>query len=88
MEHKGVQRRQTAISTLVGDATWIKVSGYVFMVGALFAWYLASALLLEGSWRRVILPLGRTQHGANRPGSVVSQPVEYQYGEPGVRAGQ
>jgi succinate-acetate transporter protein len=77
-----------AIATLVGDATWIKVGGWVFMLGALFAWYLASAPLLEGSWRRVILPLGRTLWGANRPGSVTSQPVEYQYGEPGVRVGQ
>jgi len=74
-------------ATLVGDATWIKVSGYVFMVGALGAWYVGSALLLEGSWRRVILPLGRA-HGANRPGSIAIDPVEYRLGEPGVRMGQ
>jgi succinate-acetate transporter protein len=77
-----------AIATLVGDATWIKVAGWVFMLGALCAWYVGSALLLEGSWRRVILPLGRTQHGANRPGSIATDPVEYALGEPGVRMGQ
>jgi hypothetical protein len=77
-----------AIATLVGDATWIKVAGWVFMLGALFAWYVGSALLLEGSWRRVILPLGRTQHGTNRPGSIAIDPVEYPLGEPGVRMGQ
>jgi succinate-acetate transporter protein len=76
------------VASLVGDTTWIKVSGYVFMLGALCAWYLASALMLEGSWRRVILPLGRTLRGANRPGSNAMQPIGYQYGEPGVRAGQ
>lgn len=76
------------VASLVGDTTWIKVGGYLFMVGALCAWYLASALLLEGAWRRVILPLGRTQRGTNRPGSNAIQPIEYQYGEPGVRAGQ
>jgi succinate-acetate transporter protein len=77
-----------AIATLVGDAPWIKVSGWVFLLGALLAWYLGSALLLEGSWRRVILPLGRTQRGANRPGSIATEPVEYPLGEPGVRMGQ
>ena len=77
-----------AIATLVGDANWLKVSGWVFILGALFAWYLASALLLEGSWRRVLLPIGRTLRGANRPGSIVNRPVEYQYGEPGIRVGQ
>jgi succinate-acetate transporter protein len=35
-------------ASLVGDATWIKVGGYVFMVGALGACYVGSALLLEG----------------------------------------
>ncbi len=77
-----------SVATLVGDATWLKVAGWVFMLGALFAWYLGSALLLEGSWRRVILPLGRIQHGANRPGSIAIEPVEYTLGEPGVRMGQ
>jgi hypothetical protein len=77
-----------AIATLVGDTTWIKVSGWLFMLGALFAWYLASALLLEGSWRRVILPIGRTRRGTNRPGAIAIEPVEYQLGEPGVRVGQ
>jgi succinate-acetate transporter protein len=77
-----------AIGTLVGDASWLKAGGYAFLVVALCAWYLGSALLLEGSWRQVILPLGRTQRGANRPGSIATEPVEYAPGEPGVRMGQ
>jgi succinate-acetate transporter protein len=77
-----------AVGALVGDASWLKAGGYAFLVAALCAWYLGSALLLEGSWRRVILPLGRTQRGANRPGSIATEPVEYALGEPGVRAGQ
>lgn len=77
-----------AISLLIGDNNWIKVTGWLFMVSALAAWYLASALLLEGAYRRVILPLGRTIRGANRPGSIAMRPVEYPLGEPGVRVGQ
>ncbi len=76
-----------AVGALVGDASWLKAGGYAFLVAALGAWYLGSALLLEGSWRRVILPLGRTR-GANRPGSIATEPVEYALGEPGVRMGQ
>ena len=77
-----------AISLLVGDSNWIKVSGWLFVVSALAAWYVASALLLEGSYRRVILPLGRIPRGTNRPGSIAIRPAEYPLGEPGVRVGQ
>jgi uncharacterized protein len=70
-----------AISYLVGNSTWIKVTGWLFMLSALFAWYTASALLLEGAYRRVLLPLGRITRGANRPGSIAMRPVEYPLGE-------
>lgn len=77
-----------AIALLAGNANWIEVSGYVFMAAALIAWYLASGLLFEATYRRVILPLGRAKTAATRLGSVTTRPVEYKFGEPGVRAGQ
>lgn len=77
-----------AISLLVGDANWIKVSGWLFLLTALLAWYQASALMLEGAYRRVVLPLGRIGRGLNRPGSTAIRPVEQQFGEPGIRIGQ
>jgi len=57
-----------AIATLVGDANWMKVTGWVFMLGAVCAWYAGSAVLLAGSWRRIVLPLGRLA-GSAKPGS-------------------
>jgi|GEM_PF-360835 len=77
-----------AIGLLVPSANWLKGGGYVFMVSALVAWYTATALLLEETFRRVILPLGHLHADANIPGRRYTRPVEWQYGEPGVRAGQ
>jgi hypothetical protein len=52
-----------AIATLIGDVNWMKVAGWIFMLGALCAWYVGSALLLEGSWRRTVLPMGKMREG-------------------------
>jgi succinate-acetate transporter protein/CBS domain-containing protein len=78
-----------AISLLQGSGTWVKVGGWCMLVSGIVAWYLASALLFEGTYRRVVLPLGRMRMmGNNRPGSLAIRPIEYQFGEPGVRMGQ
>jgi len=53
-----------AIATLVGDANWMKVTGWVFMLGAVCAWYAGSAVLLAGSWQRIVLPIGRLSRAA------------------------
>jgi uncharacterized protein len=53
-----------AIATLVGDANWTKVSGWVFMLGAICAWYAGSAVLLASSWQRIVLPFGRLAKAA------------------------
>lgn len=78
-----------AAIALLGDiSALIKISGYFFLASSLIAWYVASGLLFEATNRRVILPLGRVKMVTNRMGSVVTRPVEYKFGEPGVRAGQ
>jgi hypothetical protein len=41
-----------------------KVSGWVFMLGAICAWYAGSAVLLASSWQRIVLPFGRLAKAA------------------------
>lgn len=60
-----------AIATLVNNADWIKVGGYAFMLGAICAWYVGSALLLEGAWRRTLLPMGKMRDA--HPSAMSSQ---------------
>jgi uncharacterized protein len=77
-----------AVSLFVGADSWIKVAGWVFVFSAGFAWYTATAMLLEGSSGRTILPLGKWSKAANVPGGRPTRPVEYAGGQPGVRQGQ
>jgi uncharacterized protein len=57
-------------------------------VSAICGWYTGTALILEESFRRVILPLGHLVGQANIPGRRFTNPLEWRFGEPGVRAGQ
>ncbi|MDB5060047.1 MAG: hypothetical protein JWO59_3519 [Chloroflexi bacterium] len=75
------------IGLLKGSPNWNAVSAYFFMGSALVAWYIGSAVLLEDSFRRVVLPLGKPDKAANIPGRRVTRFLEYRFGEPGVRAG-
>ncbi len=77
-----------AIGELIGSSGWMTAAGWVFLASALIAFYLASAMMLEGGWKRVVLPLGKYSSAANVPGSELSRPVQYAQGQPGVRAGQ
>ncbi len=86
-----------------GDTTWIRVAGYFFVVSAASAVYTAGALMLKGSFGRVILPLFETDIAhtdgsmkeimANvrrtaRPFARPDRPVEHIHGMPGVKVGQ
>ncbi len=77
-----------AIGLLGPSSGPLKAGRYLLLVTALLAWYLATALLLETSFRRVILPLGTPEREANIPGRRHTRTVEWRHGEPGVRAGQ
>jgi succinate-acetate transporter protein len=75
-----------------GSKTWIDVGAWLFIVGAGWAWYVASMILLEYAWGRVILPLGvvkgqKLPLAANRPGAVLTRRTEYALGQPGVTRG-
>jgi succinate-acetate transporter protein len=78
----------TAIGEIVGWGGVIEAAGWVFVVSAGFAWYVASAMMLEGVYGRVILPVGKYSRAANIPGHHVPDPVEFANGMPGVKVGQ
>jgi succinate-acetate transporter protein len=77
-----------AIASLVGNSGAEKLAGYFFVVAAGLAFYLASAMMLEASYGRVVLPTGKLKVAANIPGNRVTRPIEYEQGMPGVRQGQ
>lgn len=63
------------------------IGGTVLVASSVFAFYTASAMLLQGTFGRIVLPVGK-RHMANRPGAIPSQPIQYELGEPGVKLGQ
>ena len=77
-----------AAGFLSGTLTIVHVAGWILAFSAFFAWYTASAMLLEGSLRRTVLPLGKWKVAENVPGRKALDPIEYPDGMPGVRVGQ
>jgi uncharacterized protein len=77
-----------AVHYLTGSGWWGTAGGWILIAAAAAAAYVAGAMMLEGSWGRVILPLGKFDRKSNVPGRQVTQPVQYEQGEPGVRMGQ
>ncbi len=76
-----------AIGLMAGISGVVSAGAWVLVFGAGFAFYVASALLLEEAFGRVVLPLGRP-HRDNVPGHVVLRPIQYEEEYPGVRVGQ
>jgi succinate-acetate transporter protein len=76
------------IHYLVGGLGWQHTGGWVLVASAICATYTATAMMLEGSFGRVVLPLGKLTKAANVPGGRVTMPVQNPYGMPGVRVGQ
>jgi succinate-acetate transporter protein len=72
----------------IGDISWVRTLGaYLFVASAAVAWYTATAMMLEGTYRRVILPVGKIR-GANIPGHEPRQVIQFNAGEPGIKVGQ
>jgi hypothetical protein len=72
----------------IGDVSWIATLGaWFFIVSAALAWYVATAMMLEGTYRRVILPIGKIR-GVNVPGREPRQVIQFTAGEPGIKVGQ
>ncbi|MCC7106052.1 MAG: CBS domain-containing protein [Chloroflexi bacterium] len=66
---------------LAGNTGTLQVGGWLLIISAVIAWYLASAMMLAGTYKRAIVPLGRYRVLQTHSG-----PDEL--GEPGVKAGQ
>ncbi len=77
-----------APAEIMGSEALSVWAGYIFIVSAVLAWYLASAMMLEGTYGRVILPIGKYKRAANVPGATASEPIQYEKAMPGVREGQ
>jgi succinate-acetate transporter protein len=77
-----------AVRYLDGGIGWQHTGGWVLIASAIAATYTAGAMMLENTFGKVILPLGKYKMAANKPGGVVTRPLEHEAGMPGVRQGQ
>ncbi|MGH9102782.1 MAG: acetate uptake transporter family protein [Acidimicrobiales bacterium] len=76
-------------AAFIGGFTDVQYAGgWVLVASSAAAIYTASAMMLEGSFGRVILPLLKPKAAANIPGRAISSPIEYPSGMPGARVGQ
>jgi hypothetical protein len=77
-----------AVGMLQGDVYIQHWAGWVFVISALLAWYVATAMMLKSAAGRTILPLFKTEREANVPGGRPTRAIELEWGEPGVKMGQ
>jgi uncharacterized protein len=71
-----------AIGLLTGTEGLMILTGYLFIIAAIAAWYAGSALLLNDAYGREVWRLGRSAHARQMP------PITIGRGEPGVIHGQ
>jgi succinate-acetate transporter protein len=78
-----------AVHYLTGVHWWEVAGGWILVGSAIAATYTAGAMLLESTWGRVVLPLGKVTHKeANVPGRRFTEPIQFEHAEPGIRMGQ
>jgi uncharacterized protein len=77
-----------AIHYLTGVGWWETAGGWILIGSAAAAAYTAGAMMIEGAWGRVVLPLGKYEKEANIPGGRITRPIEFEHAEPGVKQGQ
>jgi uncharacterized protein len=77
-----------AIGLSVPSTGWVKVAGWVLVASAILAWYVATSMMLLGTFGRVVLPLGKMKKQANVPGAEPVKPIELAWAEPGIKHGQ
>ena len=78
----------TAAGFFAGSLAVDRAGGWLFVVSAAAAWLTATAMTLEHSFGRTIIPLGKWSKAANIPGRKPTRPLAYPQGMPGVRVGQ
>jgi uncharacterized protein len=74
---------------LVGDSTTAThTGGWLFVVSAACAWYMATAMMVNAAGGRTFLPLFKGTAAANIPGKRPTRAIELAWAEPGVKQGQ
>lgn len=76
-----------AVAMISGSTGWRVAGGWIFVIASLLAWYVATAMLVESTFKRVVLPIGRVA-GTNTRGAAPRRSIQYFEGEPGVKVGQ
>jgi hypothetical protein len=77
-----------AIRLMSGSTGTEHLAGWLFVISALLAWYVATAMMLKAAAGRTVLPLFKTDKDANVPGHRPTGPIELEWAEPGVKMGQ
>jgi uncharacterized protein len=77
-----------AVGFLHGTVFIQHTAGWVFVISAALAWYVATAMMLNAAAGKIILPLLKKQMDANKPGGTPTRAVELEWGEPGIKQGQ
>jgi succinate-acetate transporter protein len=77
-----------AIGFLQGSHYIQHWAGWVFIISAALAWYVATAMMLKAAAGKTVLPLFKTERAANVPGETPTRPIELEWAEPGVKMGQ
>jgi len=77
-----------AIGLSAGSTGWVKIAGWLFVVAAILAYYVATAIVLLSGAGKVILPLGKPKKDANVPGAQPVKPIQLEWAEPGIKKGQ
>lgn len=79
-----------AIGLCAGFGALIPIAAYFLVASAVFAWYTASAMVLEATYKRPVLPVGglgsRVVH--LRPAGEPPRSIQFERGEPGIKVGQ
>ena len=78
----------TAAGFYAGSLGTVRVGGWLFVISAAAAWLTVGAMVLEHSFGRTVIPLGKWSKTANIPGAKFTDPIAYPAGMPGVRVGQ
>ncbi len=64
------------------------IGALVLIASACLAWYVATAMMLQATTGRVVLPTGKPSKQGNVPGAVPQQRIQYEAGDPGLKVGQ
>jgi len=73
-----------AIGYTLGHHWAVTTAGWLFVCSAIVAWYVATAMMLQGVRGRAVLPVGRHEPAGTSPAGL----IQFRTGEPGVRHGQ